>query len=353
MGVVQQDGEPLADGHQLHAALDHALAQALVDGLIRQAQHLAHGQGGQGVVHAELTGHVHFHVHIVLAGDMELHAQKIVGAEQLILACTVISGLAAAIGHQLAGVALQQGLGVGVVDVDHADIAPLEQLAFPAAVFLKGLVFTGADMVRRKVGEDAHMEVDARHTVHHQALAGDFHQCRITARVQELAERLLQLIALGRGVGRLLVVAQEVDAVGADHAHLAARGFQHALDHVGGGGLALGARHTDHGHLAGGVAEQIGAHFCHGVAAALHLDDIDVRHGREVDIVLDDQRIDALCHAVGGKIMAVPLGAHDTDEQQAGRGFAAVVDDILDFGLQGALHEGKGHILHQLFQFHK
>ena len=69
--------------------------------------------------------------------------------------------------------------------------------------------------------------------------------------------------------------------------------------------------------------------------------------------MLDDQRIDALCHAVGGKIMAVPLGAHDTDEQQAGRGFAAVVDDILDFGLQGALHEGKGHILHQLFQFHK
>ena len=49
------------------------------------------------------------------------------------------------------------------------------------------------------------------------------------------------------------MVAEEVDAVGADHAHLAACGFQHALYHVGGGGLALGAGHADHGHLAGGV----------------------------------------------------------------------------------------------------
>ena len=67
VGVVQQDGELPADGHQLDAALDHAAAQALVDGLIRQAQHLAHGEGSQRVVDAELAGHIDPDVHIVLA----------------------------------------------------------------------------------------------------------------------------------------------------------------------------------------------------------------------------------------------------------------------------------------------
>ena len=52
---------------------------------------------------------------------------------------------------------LQQGGGVLVVDVHHAHIAALEQLSLPAAVLLKGLVLAGADMIRRKVGEHAHM----------------------------------------------------------------------------------------------------------------------------------------------------------------------------------------------------
>src|SRR5699024_12204495 len=53
------------------------------------------------------------------------------------------------VGHQAAGVAFQQGGGVGVVPVHHAQIAPLEQLALPAAVFLKGGVLAGPDVDRK------------------------------------------------------------------------------------------------------------------------------------------------------------------------------------------------------------
>ena len=241
MGVVQQDGELPADGHQLDAALDHAAAQALVDGLIRQAQHLAHGEGSQRVVDAELAGHIDPDVHIVLAGDMEPDAEEVVGAQQLVRTGAVVGLFIAAVGHEFAGVAFQQGLGVLVVDVHDAGGAASEELSLPAAVLLEGLVLAGADVVGREIRKDADVVVDARHAVHHEALTGHLHQSRIATRVQKLPEGLLQLIALGGGVGRLLMMAEEVDAIGADHAHLAACGLQHALDHMGGGGLALGA----------------------------------------------------------------------------------------------------------------
>ena len=192
----------------------------------------------------------------------------------------------------------------------------------------------------------------ARHAVHHQALTGYLHQRGIAAGIQKLPEGLLQLVAFRGGVGGVLVASHIVDAVGADHAHLAACGLQHAFDHVGGGGLALGAGDADHGHLPGRVAEEVGAHQRHGIAAALHLDHGHPGQGRKVDIVLDDQRADPLGGAVGGKRVAVPLGAHDTHEQKPRGSLAAVVDDICDLSTQTALHKGKGHAFHQLFQLH-
>ena len=352
MGVVQQDGELFADGHKLHTSLHHALAQTVVDGGIRQTQHLAHSQCGQRVVHAELAGHIHLDVHLVLAGNVEGNAQKIVGAQQFVAGLAVVGLFIAAIGDQLAGVAFQQGGGVLVVDIHHAHIAALEQLSLPAAVLLKGLVLAGADVIRRKVGEHAHIVVHARHAVHHQALTGYLHQRGIAAGIQKLPEGLLQLVAFRGSVGGVLVASHIVDAVGADHAHLAACGLQHAFDHVGGSGLALGAGDADHGHLAGRVAEEVGAHQRHGIAAALHLDHGHPGQGRKVDIVLDDQRADPLGGAVGGKRVAVPLGAHDAHEQKPRGSLAAVVDDIRDLSIQTALHKGKGHAFHQLFQLH-
>ena len=343
MGVIQQDGELFADGHQLHPALDHAFAKAVVDRLIRQAQHLAHRQSCQRVVHAELTGHVHLYVHLVLAGHMEFNAQKIMGAQQLIAGLAIVGLFITAIGDQFAGMAFQQGFGVLIVNVHHAHVAALEQLALPAAVLLKGLVLTGADVIRRKVGEHTHIVVHARHAIHHQALTGHLHQRSITACIQKFPKGLLQLVAFGGGVGRLLVAAHVVDAIGADHAHLAARCFQHALDHVGGGGLALGAGNANHGHLAGRVAEEVCTHQRHGIAAALHPDHGHIRQGGKVDVVLDDQRADSLCGTVGGELVAVALGAHDAHECKPRGCLAAVIDDIRNFRIQAALHQSKGH----------
>ena len=68
--------------------------------------------------------------------------------------------------------------------------------------------------------------------------------------------------------------------------------------------------------------------------------------------MLDDQRADPLGGAVGGKRVAVPLGAHDTHEQKPRGSLAAVVDDICDLSIQTALHKGKWHAFHQLFQLH-
>ena len=283
---------------------------------------------------------------------MEGNAQKIVGAQQLVSGLAVVGLFIAAIGDQFAGMTLQQGGGVLVVDVHHAHIAALEQLSLPAAVLLKGLVLAGANMIRRKVGEHAHIVVHARHTVHHQTLTGHFHQCGVAAGIQKLPEGLLQLVAFRGGVGGVLVASHIVDAVGADHAYLAACGLQHAFDHVGGGGLALGTGDADHGHLTGRVTEEVGAHQCHGIAAALHLDHGHPGHGGKVDVVLDDQRADPLGGAVGGKRVAVPLGAHDAHEQKPRGSLAAVVDDIRDLSIQTALHKGKGHAFHQLFQLH-
>ena len=318
-----------------------------MDGAVGQAQFPAHRQRGQRVVDAELARHIHLDVHLVLAADVEGHAQKVVVPQQAAVRSAVIGLLVHPVGHQAAGVAFQQGFGVGVVRIDDAQAAPLEQLALPAAVFLKGGVLAGADVVGGQVGEHPHVVVDAPHPVHHQALAGHFHHHRVTPGVHKGAEDLLQLVALGGGVGGVLVAAHVVHAVGADHAHLAPGGFQHAADHVGGGGLALGAGDADHGHLAGRVAEQVGAHQGHGMAAAGHLEDRDPFQPGQVDVVLDDQGRRPFGGAVGRKVVAVPLGAHDADEQHPRGGLAAVVNEIGDLGVHAALYQGAVHPLRQ------
>ena len=51
----------------------------------------------------------------------------------------------------------------------------------------------------------------------------------------------------------------------------------------------------------------------------------------------------ALGGAVRGKLVAVTLGAHDADKGKARGRLPAVVDDVLHFGIQAALHQCKGH----------
>ena len=356
VGIVDQDGELVADGHQLHTAFDERLFQSLMDGGIRKAQHLAHADGGQGVVNTEQPRHAHLYVQRVAVrlGQGELNAQHLLVAQQaVLLAGTVIHlGGMDAIGNQLAGVAFQQCFGVGVIGVYHADIAALEQLAFPAAVFLKAGMFAGADVVRVQVGEHAHFIMDARHAVHHNALAGNFHHAGIAPGIRQLAQDLLQLIALGGGVVQVIVVAGVIHAVGADHADLVTCGFQHSLDHVGGGGFALGAGHANHRHFQRGTAKIGGGKQCHGVTGALELDHGHIRQsGQHLggQIVLDGQHGGAFGGNVRGVIMAVPLGADDADKQTARRYLAGIIVNVSHFGIQAALNKCIVQIFQQLF----
>ena len=116
---------------------------------------------------------------------MELHAQKIVGAQQFKAGLAVVRLLSAAIGDKAAGVAFQKCFGILIVNVHHAHIAALEQLALPAAVLLKGLVLAGTDVIRRKVGEHAHIVVHTRPRGPSSALAGNFHQRGVAACIQK------------------------------------------------------------------------------------------------------------------------------------------------------------------------
>ena len=74
----------LADGHHLHPALHRDVHQPIVNGLMGQAQHPAHGNGGQAVVNAEFAGHVHLYVHLLLAFYMEADAQKVRGSYRVV-----------------------------------------------------------------------------------------------------------------------------------------------------------------------------------------------------------------------------------------------------------------------------
>ena len=216
-------------------------------------------------------------------------------------------------------------------------------------------MLTGADVVGVQVGEHTDLVPHTRHAVHHNALAGNFHDTAVTPGVGQLAQDTLQVVAFGGGVVQVVVMVGVVDAVGANHAHPVPGGFQHCLDHVGGGSLALGAGHADHGHLPGGVAEIGRRQHGHGVTGVVGFQDGHLGHGGDHlggQIVLDDQRRRALGHHVGRKLMAVALGAHNADKKAAGGHFARVIVNVGYLGIQTALHQRVGKVLDQLFQKH-
>ena len=170
--------------------------------------------------------------------------------------------------------------------------------------------------------------------------------------IRQLAQDLLQLIALGGGVIQVIVVAGVIHAVGADHADLVTCGFQHGLDHVGGGGLALGAGHANHRHFQRGTAKIGGGKQRHGVTGVLELDHGHIRQsGQHLggQVVLDGQHGSAFGGNVRGVIMAVPLGADDADKQTAWRYLAGIIVNVSHFGIQAALNKCIVQIFQQLF----
>ena len=68
-----------------------------------------------------------------------------------------------------------------------------------------------------------------------------------------------------------------------------------------------------------------------------HLQHGSAGDGGKVDVLLDHQRRHAAGHALGGVVVAVPLGTHDADEKPTRGRLAAVVDDVLDVKFKACL----------------
>ena len=195
-----------------------------------------------------------------------------------------------------------------------------------------------ADVVRVQVGEYAHLEMDAGDPVHHQALAGDLHHHAVAPCGQHLAEHFLQLVAFRGGIDQRPVYSRVGHAVGADDAALVAARVHHGMDHVGGGGLALGAGHADGDQLFGGPAEVVAGEQRQRPAAAFHLHHCYAL-GHLVQLVLDHQHRSALLRHIYGVVVAVPVGAHNAHKGPAGLYLTGIVGDVHHFGVQAALHQ--------------
>ena len=175
------------------------------------------------------------------------------------------------VGEGPAGGVRQQPGRPGVVGVDHAHAAVLEQDRLGVAVGLHGLV--EIQVVLGQVREDAHGVGNPVHPVQHQGVGGDLHHHMGAARLPHLGQQGLQVPGLRRGPLRGDHGIADHVLVRADEAHLGPQHLlQHRLQEIRGGGLAVGAGDADHGHVLRRVAVEVGPQHRQGPAGVRHLD---------------------------------------------------------------------------------
>ena len=69
--------------------------------------------------------------------------------------------------------------------------------------------------------------------------------------------------------------------------------------------------------------------------------------------MLDHQHRSTLFRHIGGIVVAVPLGAHNADEQAVFGDLAGIIEDVGHFGVQRTLHQCVAQAFQQLFQQHR
>ena len=157
-----------------------------------------------------------------------------------------------------AGGSRQNPARVAVVSVDNRFITAAEQFCLGLTVGIHGLV--EVQMILRQVGEGGDIKVDTAHTLQCQGVAGHLHDHMGAAGIPHPGEEGLQIQAFGGGALRGDDFLADHVRHGADKAHFCAQGlFQHLLEKQGGGGFAVGAGNTDHGHGLCGAAIEIAA----------------------------------------------------------------------------------------------
>ena len=146
-----------------------------------------------------------------------------------------------------------------------------------------------------------------------QRVGARLHDHEVNVRVRHHAKDAEEIDRFRRGaVGMDALVADEV-ADRADDADLFARLFGNRLDHIGRGGLAVGAGHAQHHHLTLRISVERRRNLGHGFSRVFH---DKLRHVKR-KLAFHQQRGRAVCNRALGKRVPVEQCADDAAEQAA------------------------------------
>ena len=217
VGVVHDGGNAFVGVLiDLHPPRHPRLHQSHVDAPLGDTQALAHGDGGQGVLHVEEPRH----------GQPELPGKPGgLDPEENVVAGLADVGAVDGGGGVLfregdepggAGGGLQHPAGLVGVQVDHCQAGVLEDAQLGGEVVLKIRVLDGGDVVVADVQEHGGGELHAHHPVILQGLGGDLHGQVVQPRRGGVGQMALQVQGLGGGEVRLEAFYPVVGVDGAD-----------------------------------------------------------------------------------------------------------------------------------------
>ena len=206
-----------------------------------------------------------------------------------------------------------------------------------------------ADVVLGEVGEHPHGKGEAVDPQILQADGGSLHHAVAAAGVGHAAQIHLYIVAHGGGVVGLDELLAHEHPNGANDAGLVAGGLQDGANHIGGGGLALGACHADDGDVPlCGVLKESGAQQGQGLAGVRHQDHLGA--GGLYRLLRHDDGGPGL-GGPGGILVAVGVGAPHAHKGAALFCLAGVVYNIGNFNFLITLcNAQRGQ---QTRQFHK
>ena len=216
-----------------------------------------------------------------------------------------------------------------VAEIDDARswaLAPLgqEQPALGEEVLLHRRV--EVQVVLGEVGEDDGREGDRTDPLQCKGVGGDLHRTGPVARVEHRPQVGLQVDRLGRGAEDRPVLPADDRLHRPQQAALHAARFQQRPHQICRGGLAVGARHPEHGKLPRGIAVEARRHRPHRCTGRSHE---DLRH-TQAERTLDHQRRRTCLHRLHSVVVAIAALAGHAEEQRTRPHPAAVIGEVCD-----------------------
>ncbi len=312
------------------------MLQGMADLFLREVKKAAHTQRRHSVGHIETSRDPYLDIGLETPLDRELkphgprvrHIADILGHKVRILL--------QAVGIQRAVRILCHFVKMGVVQIPDPDPALSEDLGFAGQILCKIRVLILSDMVRGDVGKDPEVEEDPVRPVQLKGLGGDLHHHILAPGLHHPVKILVELVGFRCGVHRRLLHTCKIDPVGPHHPHLFPAGLQYGLDHVGGGGLPLGAGHPDRHHLPVRIAETGSREIGQGLTAIFHLD--DDRIFRELHRMLYHEHPPPRLIDLGAEAVGIRPRPPHTHKHRPRASLPGVVDDLLHLHLQAPLH---------------